>query len=332
MQIGERTRRYITQTALILGYVGCLYSLGGNLGAFADQSSELGLRVRNAAFAMPIVTVFGFLSTRFLIKRTFFALDAIVLTSKNNLNGEALKNKFRRKTQWLRYLSIAAGIVLTGFYLFVEGLFAMDLDPLIVFMNISAIPFWSANSFLIANLFFITRYLVVNFLDKESLDFFSLRELKPISDLVLYNLAVCAGFLALMPVFWLGKTIPMLDLYLLFGVFICFALYLFIPVFKVHFTLSKQKRLAIERINFAIRQLMLNNKIDSDTQFVSQPENLRQLASLVSAKQELHAASEWPIDLPQGIKGVFITMGIPLSWAAGSMVETLISTMTIFNA
>jgi hypothetical protein len=198
-------------------------------------------------------------------------------------------------------------------------------------MNISAIPFWAALCFLLSHLFFITRFVVVNYLDKKRLDLFSLRELQPISDLVVYNMAICAGVLAFAPVFWLGKTIPMLDLYLLFIVFIGFALFLFVPIFSIHFTLSKQKKLAIERINFAIQQLMQDKKIDSDVAFISDPDNLRKLASLISTKQELHEASEWPIDLPQGLKGLGIALSIPLSWAAGSMVENIISTLSVFQ-
>ena len=92
-----------------------------------------------------------------------------------------------------------------------------------------------------------------------------------------------------------------------------------------------KKYLAIDRINSAIHHLMVSNHVSIRSDVLLRSELIRELASLISAKREIHASSEWPIDLPQGIKGILIGMSIPLSWAAGSMVESFISRFNIFS-
>lgn len=152
--------------------------------------------------------------------------------------------------------------------------------------------------------------MVGNFLDRDSLDLFSIKQLQPISDLVIYN------------------TAPLLDLGLVALCFILFALYLFLPVFKVQRIIASKKHLAIDRIYSAIHHLMISNHVSVRRDVLLRSELIRELASLISAKREIYASSEWPIDLPQGLKGILLAMSIPLSWAAGSMVESFISRFT----
>nr|WP_136251022.1 hypothetical protein [Ningiella ruwaisensis] len=318
------------QIILAIVYYLTLLSLAYGFGAFSIEMNEAGIRVRNAALAMPLMTVFAVVSANFLRQKSFVSLSQFLNATNAQKYTHVLLTNFYIKVRRLKWISLLIGFTITFFYLYTENLLALDLDPLIMFMNISAIPFWGGCFYFLLNLFYITRYVVANYLDKDTLDLFSIKDLKPISDLVIYNTAMCACFMAFTPMFWFQKSVPLLDIFLVGLLFLCFALYLFLPVFKVHHAIATQKKLALTRINEAISELMTDGVETKHMEIFKQPEDIRNLASLISAKQEIYASSEWPIDLPQGIKGIIIAISVPLSWAAGAVVEGIISNFNLF--
>lgn len=327
----NRISRFNFKNESILGlvYLFVLYALASMFGAFDELDSDSSIRIRNAALGMPLITVFTFISTRFLLHCCFKALEQAVKNSFAQKYTHLLLMAFFLKVKKLKWLSIILGSCITFVYLFVEDLLAEEWSQLELFMNVSAIPFWSAAIYFILTCLYSTKYVTANFLDSESLDLFSLKELKPISDLVVYSTALCASSMAIIPVFWLNKSVPVLDIVIVFCVFISLGLYLFLPVFKVQRIVSNKKTLAIARLNQTINTLMKKNNMGSHEAILNDPEVLREMASLISTKKEIHAASEWPIDLPQGLKGILLGASIPLSWAAGSLVESVISAMNI---
>jgi hypothetical protein len=179
---------------------------------------------------------------------------------------------------------------------------------------------------LILQLIFITRLVIKHFLDKERIGIFGNKKLLPISDLVISNTVMTVFFFALFPVFWINKDIPIIDKALIIVVLIAIVSLLFRPVIKVQKSIALQKQQALERINNSMLVIFDHRQINM-RRLTDDPERLRRLSSLVALKQEVSKASEWPIDLPQSIKGVLVAISIPLSWAIGSLIETFISTV-----
>jgi hypothetical protein len=167
--------------------------------------------------------------------------------------------------------------------------------------------------------------VIKHFLDNEKIDLFGIEKRLPISDLVITNSILSTFGLALIPLFWMGRTVPVIDKVIVVIVFILLSSYLFWPVLKVQKIISRKKRLAINRINIKLRSLF-ETKQGESRRITDDAQRLRKLSSLISAKQEISSATVWPIDLPQSIKGILICLSIPLSWAAGSLVESFIST------
>jgi len=327
-----RISRFNLKNQLVWGlvYLLMLYAIASMLGAFTDVTSASAIRIRNAALGMPLFTVFTLISTHFLMHRCYIALQHAVKNSPAQKYTHLLLTAFFLRVKKLKWLSVLLGVVITFSYLYAENLLATEWTLLELFMNVSALPFWASAFYFICTCLYSTKYVIANFLDRESLDLFSLKELKPISDLVIYNTALCACTMAIIPVFWLNKTVPTIDIAIVLLVFCGLALYLFLPVFKVQQIVSNKKTLAIARLNQAINALMKKNSFGSHEAILKESQVLRELASLISTKKEIHAASEWPIDLPQGLKGILLGVSIPLSWAAGSLVESIISGMDFF--
>tara|TARA_R110002167_G_scaffold39550_3_gene122093 strand:+ start:1252 stop:2256 length:1005 start_codon:yes stop_codon:yes gene_type:complete len=293
-------------------------------GAFAPPNGEASLRIFNGALAMPIFVVYVWIAVLVMKRRAIACLNQFTQNSAHDLTyvnfEQDIESRLKKNIIW----SIALSILFTCTYLYHEDLIATDLSPALFLLNIYTLLFWFFNSLVLLQLFFITQYVIKHFLDNEKIDLFGIQKLLPISDLVITNTIISTFGLALIPLFWIGRTVPTIDKIIVTAVFILMSGYLFWPVLKVQKIISRKKRLAIMRINTKF-QTLFESKLGVSRRLTDDAQRLRKLSSLISAKQEISVASEWPIDLPQSIKGVLISMSIPLSWVAGSFVESFIS-------
>ncbi|WP_395343168.1 hypothetical protein PN836_002790 [Ningiella sp. W23] len=323
---------------LAIGYFVSMIVAAIYLGAFSQDAyiaSKVGdsisrdfIRERNAAIGMPLVTVYAIICNYYLFTRARTCLFSFL-----NHNHVAKTQKWviytiARKT-WLNLkISFVFGLGVTLTYLYAEGLLVTDAlsesPSIIVFLNVSAVPFWSFSVLLVLQLIFITRFVIKHFLEKEKIGMFGSKKLQPISDLVISNVVITAFFIALFPLFWMGKEIPNIDKVITLFVFVALSLFLLRPVMKVHNFIATQKSQSIERINKAIFVAFAERQ-DKKRRLTDNPERLSQLSSLINLKHEINSVSSWPIDLPQGIKGIAVASTIPLSWAIGSIIESLIS-------
>ncbi len=293
-------------------------------GAFVQPKNDTALRIFNGALAMPIFVVYSWIAVLVMKRRAIWCLKKFTQISSHQFVYvnfvQDIENRLKKNIRW----SIVLGILFTCFYLYYEALIAIDLSPSLFLMNIYALFFWTFNSLILLQLFFLTQYVIKHFLSNEKVDLFGIKKMSPISDLVITNTIISTFGLALIPLFWIGRTVPLIDKVLVAIVFMLLSGYLFWPVLKVQKIISTKKRLSISRINMKF-QTLFETKLGNSRRLTDDAQRLRKLSSLISAKQEISAASEWPIDLPQSIKGILISLSIPLSWAAGSIVESFIS-------
>lgn len=313
-----------------VGYVVGAIIISFFLGAFDFHAPEKlpSLRERNAVFAMPIFTVYLWLANQYLESRTLICTSQFIRKNQLLLKPRAAAMMVKSRSSINIKIASLVGTVVAFGYMYFEGLLAYDLRPLLLFLNMLAVPFWIMSVFLTLQLIFITRFVIKHFLSAKSIDLFGIKKLSSISDLVITNTVISALCLALIPLFWLGKPIPPADKYIVAGFFVMLCWFLFWPVLSVQQTISSKKSMAIERINESVKALF-DSKTKSDRRLTDNPERLRQLSALISAKQEIANASEWPINLPQSLKGLFFALSIPLSWVAGSLIETFISKLNM---
>ena len=307
---------------ILLGAI-MLY-LGHLFGALAPPTDSNSQRVFNGALAMPIIVVYGWIAVLVMKNRaihclTIYTQDCEAQSNSVDFSSD-MKVMLRRNLTW----SIGIGVSLTCLYLYAENEFASELGSPLFLMNVYAVPFWAIICLTFLQLTFITHYVIKHFLVAEKINLFGIAKLLPVSDLVITNTVISAFLLALIPLFWIGRTVPALDKLLVVFMFALLTCFLFWPVFKVQKIISHKKQLSISRINQSF-QALFNGKIGDTRRLTDDAQRLRRLSSLISAKQEIAAASEWPIDLPQSVKGILLSLSIPLSWAAGSIVEGFIA-------
>ena len=293
-------------------------------GAFALPKDDITLRIFNGALAMPIFVFYEWVAVLVMKRRAIACLSRFTQNSKLHLVSvefeKDIESRLKKNIGW----SFILGTLFTCSYLYYEDLFATNLSPTLFLMNLYALPFWFFNSLILLQLFFITHYVIKHFLGNENIDLFGIKKLLPISDLVVTNTILSTFGLALIPLFWIGRTVPLIDKIIVVVVFVLLSSYLFWPVLKVQRIISRKKKLSIKRINMQF-QTLFEAKLGESRRLTDDADRLRKLSSLLSTKQEISAASEWPIDLPQSIKGVLISISIPMSWVAGSFVESFIS-------
>jgi hypothetical protein len=304
------------------------------LGAFTEvgDNHELYVRMRNAAIGMPLFTAYIWLAHTSIYFSVKSAIEkfTLALDDDNEFDKhEAIAKLTRTSIRNLKF-ALLLGIITTGAYNSYENLMPnSSYRSLMMYLIISAIPFWIAAWFIVLQLYTITHHIINEIIKRQTLDLFGLKTLLPLSDQFISFIIVAAVLFALSPVFWIGKQVPLADIVLLGTAFLFLCAFFFGPILNIQNRMYHKKKLAVKRINLSIQNL-LNNRKKGNRRLTDDPERLRELSALISAKSEIKGTSEWAISLPQQIRGIIVVFSIPLSWVAASMIETGISKMTLF--
>ena len=229
------------------------------------------------------------------------------------------------------YLAIVAGLVVAVSYLALEGLlYFADRDILYNLKRmplvIESIYFWFAVMLLITTLVRIT-ILLTRFATRDlRIELFQIEELVPLSNSVLWNVGAISAGLALMPIFWLGRAIPALDIPLMLAVVTVTLYILLYPVFQVRKIVLRKKRLALERIRETFKSATRSDD-QQKRRLTDSAKRLEEINNLVGVRKEIARTKEWPISIPVGIRVAFFVVVPPLSWVAASLVDWLVTQM-----
>lgn len=299
-------------------------------GAFepATLNQTNGLRMRNGAVAMPVMIGFLLFSHFHLNQRWRACLRSFLRRNKVSMSApqmeQALEQGVNRGKRWAGVFSL----VVTSAYLLTENLLRANSSALELFLCVVAFFFWALVFLVIFELIFITQFVLRHFLNTRLIDLFGIEKLIHLSDLVITNAIISAIGLCLVPLFWLGREIPWIDRIIVAVIFVVLMWFLFWPITRIQSVISHKKEMAVSRINDSIKALFNENSA-SQRRLTDNPERLRRLSALINAKQEITSVSEWPVDIPQGIKTSLIVLSIPASWAVGAVVENLIEAMKL---
>ncbi|MCC2618264.1 hypothetical protein LJ739_18550 [Aestuariibacter halophilus] len=310
------------------GYLPLAYLIGGLLlnvwlGNLSTDTQARFSRDFNAALAFPIITAFCWWSIGHLRQVAYQKLYQVTINLQQPHRFATFSQHLHVVLRRCRWLGLGSGTVIAFTYMWVEGLLNLSGFHRQFVLNLMAWVFWMMALWLICHIILVTSLVIRRFLSARDIDLFSVGKLQPVSDLVLVHVSHTLGVLILVPLFWLGKDIPWTDVVITTGLITLLVLYVFWPVINVHQLIGIKKRQAVQRLNQSIRDLFAHSQ-PGKGRLTDDRERLRELSSLISAKAELNNQSEWPINLPQGIRTLLISIAVPLSWAAGSMVETLI--------
>lgn len=300
------------------------------LGAFdaGTLTQPNGLRMRNGAIALPLMTGFLLFSHFHLNQRWRACLRTFLKRNQVSMSPAQMEAMLDRGVTFGKRGAVVFSLVMTSVYLLTENLLRADSGALELYLCFIAFFFWGLIFLVIYELIFITRFVLTHFLNTRLIDLFGIEKLIHLSDLVITNAIISAIGLCLVPLFWLGREVPWIDRIIVATVFILLMCFLFWPVTRIQSVISHKKDMAVSRINDSIKALF-NENSQSQRRLTDDPERLRRLSALINAKQEITAVSEWPVDIPQGIKTSLILLSIPASWAIGAVVENIIEAMKL---
>lgn len=314
-------QRYSTLVYCILTGV-CILTGAHYFGAFEVTRLEnpLGIRQRNAALAFGLIIVFFIYTNKYLYHRSVKCFSDFLSKYPGEMKQQKMVLQLQTGFAKGRKYSWIGGGMLTGVYLLSEGLLSLESEPLSWYLSVVGLFFWRYVIYTLFCLLFLTRFVLNHFLNEGLIDLFGIEKFQHLSDLVITNAIISAMSLSLIPIFWLGTTVPVIDRVIVSCVFFVLIYFLFLPVHKVQRIIAKKKALAIVRINDTIKQLFLLNE-EHKRRLTDDPVRLRKLSSLINSKQQISNVSEWAIDIPQGMKTIAIVFSVPLSWVIGALVD-----------
>ena len=287
-----------------------------------------GLRMRNGAIALPVMIGFLLFSPFHLNRRWRDCLSTFLKRNDVSMTPGQMEQYLDRGVKRGKRWAVVFSLLMTSVYLLTENLLRADSSPLELFLCFIAFFFWALIFLVIYELIFITQFVLRHFLNTRLIDLFGIEKLIHLSDLVITNAIISAIGLCLVPLFWLERDVPWIDRIIVATVFVLLMCFLFWPVTRIQSVISHKKEMAVSRINDSIKALFNENNA-SQRRLTDNPERLRRLSALINAKQEITAVSEWPVDIPQGIKTSLILLSIPASWAIGAVVENVIEAMKL---
>ena len=111
--------------------------------------------------------------------------------------------------------------------------------------------------------------------------------------------------LLLIPVFWIGKSVPFIDGLILSATTAFMIVLLFLPVFKTVYLMRKHRNQSIQQIEGQLASLIMNGK-DNPGAFSGE--------KLYKLNQQLEALRQhrcWPKDGPVNTKVFIMSTGLP---------------------
>jgi hypothetical protein len=289
-----------------------------------EQYRDLG-----AALAFPLISGFCFLFLPILGRKAQASiLESARLSGSSMRHAVVYAQHVSRVPRLSFRLAAIAGSTIAISYMALEGLFyASDID---LFANLKRLPlhieaiyFFVAVILLIISLVRITA-LLTRFATRDlRIELFHIEELVPLADTVLWNTISISAALALSPIFWLGRTIPPLDISLVLAVLAATLYLLFSPIFQVRRIVSQRKRLALERIRGALKSATQSDEV-LKRRLTDSPKRLEEINNLVGVREEITRTKEWPITMPVGIRVVLVVLIPPISWISASIVDWVV--------
>ena len=290
----------------------------------SEQYRDLG-----GALAMPLI---GGLSIFFLPVLASKAQSSILRSATLSGSSKRHARVYAHYVSQVPLLSARpaffAGLLLAFLYMAWEGLLYTSnlsvLDNLRRLpLHVQAVYFWIAVIWILWSLVRITVMLTTFATRDLRIELFHIDELVPLADSVLWNaLAVSAG-VTLAPIFWLGRSIPVLDIVLVMAVLLVILYLLFFPILRVKRIVSEKKELALRRISDALKSAT-RSEDESKRRLTDSSKRMEDINNLVGVRRELTETKEWPITLPVGIRLVLLVLTPLASMVGATLVEQMV--------
>ncbi len=270
----------------------------------------------NTALGQTLFTGFFWITIRAIHKNVGLTLLSI-LHDKHALSDYQFHRK-KLTEQYTNHLiwSTSFGVVMPVIYMVNEGLIYRFHEPEVFTIAITAIAFWLLMATFLLQITSNTRY-IITITDNRSDDLRTeYSVIQQSFTMALKNSVMAMSGIALMPVFWINKPIPVLD-FLLFNLFSGVLLvYLFWPVYKIYLRLRDLQRARLRQANEEIASLIKTQAVNINSTTVS-----RKIELLESEKEYLHHVTT----SQQQSSVLWVCTLIPASWLIKIILESLLT-------
>ncbi len=265
-----------------------------------DERSQ---RDFNAALGMPLIIGYLWLTLRILHRRSGKRIaDFLVQANQLSQYGQHMKTLEKKL---IRHVILAAtlSIAITLVYLISEDLLAFNQPFSVLLLNVIAVPFWFFLFLFLMQSASFTRYLYNRLVLPNIHQHFCY--CKPICDLGVSNVIFSLFMLLLIPVFWIGKSVPFIDGLILSATTAFMIVLLFLPVFKTVYLMRKHRNQSIQQIEGQLASLIMKGR---DNPGVNSGDVLYQLNQQL---EDLRQHRCWPKDGLVNTKVIIMSTGLP---------------------
>ena len=279
-----------------------------------------------AALAFPLISGLCFLFLPILGRKAQASILQSARLSGSSMRHASVYAQHIRRVPRLSFpFAAMAGATVAISYMALEDLLYVNhidipSNLMRLPLTIEAIYFFVAVTLLITSLVRITVLLTRFAARGMRIELFHIEELVPLADTILWNTMSISVALALSPIFWLGRSIPSLDISLVAAVLATTLYLLFFPIFKVRNIVSQRKQLALERIRDALKSATKSDDL-SKRRLTDSAKRLEEINNLVGVREEITRTKEWPITMTVGIRVVLFVLIPPISWISASIVD-----------
>lgn len=275
-----------------------------------DERSQ---RDFNAALGMPVMIGYLWLTLRVLHRRAAQRIGDFLVCANRLSEYETHLKALEKKLVRQVIIASALSISITMVYLVAENLLALDQKISVLLLNAMAIPFWFFLFLFLMQSASFTRYLYRRLVVPNVTINNNFCDCKQLCDLGISNVVFCLMMFLFLPIFWLGKPVPLIDVLILLAMILFLILLLFFPVIKTVLLIRQHRNRCIEEVEDSIEQAMLDdNKVENTSSLPAQLNRLNQRL------EDLKQYKCWPQSLAEDVTVFAISASFPVLYFAAT--------------
>ncbi|WP_189408352.1 hypothetical protein [Alteromonas halophila] len=271
----------------------------------------------NTALGISLLTAVFWAGLRAIHQNVASTLIAILVKRHQLSEFNRHRWTLSRKFKWQLSLCCCLAPLMPALYLVDQGLLPRIDEPGVYMITLTAIPFWLLLLVFLWQTSTNTRYIFALAFDQSASQPTDLDTYKSVFDMAIANARYALGAIAILPVFWFNKPIPMLDMIIVSMAGSVLLIYLFIPVWQAYRRISDLR----QRIRLDVEH-KVTNMVRDQARGDAIPDFSFRLESLFLLRDQ---ATDF-VQTRQRLGFLFSLTWLPLSLFIVNLFERLMST------
>ncbi|GFD89226.1 hypothetical protein KUL152_14520 [Tenacibaculum sp. KUL152] len=266
----------------------------------------------NSAIGMSVITGYFWFTLRLIHQNVASTLISLLVKTNQLSQFSRHRHLLFSKLKHHCANSAIVAILITIIYVFVEGLFNSNSELHQLVLTINAILFWYFFClFLIqvtTNIHYLKSEILVNIQNKIDL----LNSISTLIRLGFINATISLGALALFPIFWFGKSIPQLDIFVVGCFAVVIGIYLFWPIRQLSVMWRKVKNNEVLHVFSSLQDTIRNEH-----------QNIEKFKLIETERESLDSLSMITINLHDKLRLGACVCLVLLSWIIFGVLASL---------